>query len=33
MFSIMRDAVAGYRLRGNIELASRTSIRLRLPSD
>ena len=33
MFSIMRDAVAGYRLRGNIELAGRTSIRLRLPSD
>ena len=33
MFSIMRSAVEGYRLRGNIELASRTSIRLRLPSD
>lgn len=33
MFSIMRSAVEGYRLRGNIELASRTSIRLRLPSE
>ncbi len=31
MFSVMREAVAGYRLRGNIELASRASIRLRLP--
>lgn len=31
MFSVMRDAVNGYRLRGNIELASRASIRLRLP--
>jgi hypothetical protein len=31
MFGIMRDAVSGYRLRGNIELASQTSIRLRLP--
>jgi len=33
MFSIMRTAVDGYRLRGNIELATRTSVRLRLPSD
>ena len=31
MFGVMRDAVSGYRLRGNIELASQTSIRLRLP--
>jgi hypothetical protein len=31
MFSIMRGAVEGYRLRGNIELASRTTVRLRLP--
>ena len=31
MFSVMRDGVAGYRLRGNIELASRASIRLRMP--
>lgn len=31
MFGVMRDAVTGYRLRGNIELASQTSIRLRLP--
>jgi tetratricopeptide (TPR) repeat protein len=31
MFGIMRDAVSGYRLRGNIELASQTSIRLRMP--
>lgn len=32
MVSIMREAVSGYRLRGNIELASRTSIRLRMPA-
>jgi len=32
MVSVMREAVTGYRLRGNIELASRTSIRLRLPA-
>lgn len=31
MFGIMREAVAGYRLRGNIELANRGSIRLRMP--
>ncbi|MCI5105363.1 MAG: hypothetical protein MRY76_01485 [Pseudomonadales bacterium] len=31
IFSVMRDAVDGYRLRGNIELASRYSIRLRMP--
>ncbi|MCG8413546.1 MAG: hypothetical protein MI746_04940 [Pseudomonadales bacterium] len=31
MFAVMRDAVTGYRLRGNIELASRASIRLRMP--
>jgi len=31
MFGIMRDAVSGYRLRGNIELSSQTTIRLRLP--
>lgn len=33
MFGVMREAVAGYRLRGNIELASQTSVRLRMPSD
>ena len=33
MFGIMREAVEGYRLRGNIELASRATIRLRLPED
>ena len=33
MFSIMRQAVDGYRLRGNIELAGTTSVRLRLPGD
>ncbi len=32
MVSIMREAVSGYRLRGNIELASRAAIRLRLPA-
>ena len=32
MFSIMRAAVEGYRLRGNIALANRTSVRLRMPS-
>ncbi len=32
MVSVMREAVSGYRLRGNIELASRASIRLRLPT-
>lgn len=31
MYGVMREAVNGYRLRGNIELASRASIRLRLP--
>lgn len=31
MFSVMREAVSGYRLRGNIELASRAGIRLRMP--
>ena len=31
MFSVMRKAVSGYRLRGNIELASRAGIRLRMP--
>jgi hypothetical protein len=31
IFSVMREAVDGYRLRGNIELASRYSIRLRMP--
>lgn len=31
MFSVMRDAVEGYRLRGNIELAARHSVRLRMP--
>ena len=30
MFSVMREAVEGYRLRGNIELTVRTSIRLRI---
>ena len=33
MFLEMRNAVEGYRLRGNIELASQTSIRLRMPED
>ncbi len=33
MFSVMRDAVEGYRLRGNIELAARHSIRLRMPEE
>jgi hypothetical protein len=31
MYGVMREAVNGYRLRGNIELASRATIRLRLP--
>lgn len=31
MYNAMRDAVDGYRLRGNIELASRTTVRLRMP--
>jgi len=31
MVSVMREAVTGYRLRGNIELSSRLGIRLRLP--
>ena len=31
MFLLMRDAVDGYRLRGNIELAATTRIRLRMP--
>jgi hypothetical protein len=31
MVSVMREAVSGYRLRGNIELASRAGIRLRMP--
>ena len=33
MFSVMREAVPGYRLRGNIELASRANIRLRMPRE
>jgi hypothetical protein len=33
MVSVMRDAVSGYRLRGNIELSSRLGIRLRMPSE
>lgn len=33
MVSVMRDAVSGYRLRGNIALSSRLSIRLRMPND
>jgi hypothetical protein len=33
MVSVMREAVSGYRLRGNIELSSRLGIRLRLPND
>ncbi len=33
MVSVMREAVSGYRLRGNIELSSRLGIRLRIPSD
>ena len=31
MFSVMREAVQGYRLRGNIELSGRVAVRLRLP--
>lgn len=31
MFSVMREAVEGYRLRGNIELSAQTGVRLRLP--
>lgn len=31
MFMAMREAVMGYRLRGNIELSSQTGVRLRLP--
>ena len=31
IFSVMRASVPGYRLRGNIELASRSGVRLRLP--
>lgn len=31
MVSVMREAVSGYRLRGNIELSSRLGIRLRMP--
>ena len=33
MVSVMREAVSGYRLRGNIELSSRLGIRLRMPND
>ena len=33
MVSVMRGAVSGYRLRGNIELSSRLGIRLRMPSE
>jgi len=33
MVAVMREAVSGYRLRGNIELSSRLGIRLRMPSD
>ena len=32
MVSVMREAVSGYRLRGNIELSSRLGIRLRMPN-
>lgn len=31
MVSVMREAVTGYRLRGNIELSNRLGIRLRMP--
>ena len=30
MFSVMRESVEGYRLRGNIELSAQTGVRLRL---
>lgn len=33
IYSVMSDAVPGYRLRGNIELADRSSVRLRMPAD
>lgn len=33
MVSVMREAVTGYRLRGNIELSSRLGIRLRMQND
>ena len=32
MYSVMRESVAGFRLRGNIEISGVTLIRLRLPS-
>lgn len=31
IFNTMREAVEGFRLRGNIEIATRTSVRLRMP--
>jgi hypothetical protein len=31
MFMAMREAVTGYRLRGNIVLSAQTGVRLRLP--
>ena len=33
MFSVMREAVEGYRLRGNIEIGSYAIVRLRKPRD
>ncbi len=33
IYSVMSEAVPGYRLRGNIELAARSSVRLRMPAD
>lgn len=33
MYSVMREAVEGHRLRGSIEIAARYSVRLRLPED
>ena len=33
MYLQMRNAVEGFRLRGNIELANQTSIRLRVPAE
>ena len=32
MYSVMRESVSGFRLRGNIEISGVTLIRLRLPS-
>ncbi|MEX0619263.1 MAG: hypothetical protein WDZ76_07000 [Pseudohongiellaceae bacterium] len=33
IFGVMREAVEGYRLRGNIELGARATVRLRMPEN